>query len=57
VESASNAKLNAVVLIHPAAVEFETMNGISPHVKKLIEFLRERDMGKHGRYLESFRRQ
>jgi UDP-N-acetylglucosamine acyltransferase len=40
-----------------AMAEFDTMNGISPHVKKLIEFLRQRDLGKHGRYLESFRRQ
>jgi UDP-N-acetylglucosamine acyltransferase len=39
-----------------AIAEFDTMNGINPHVKKLVEFLRERDMGKHGRYLESLRR-
>lgn len=38
-----------------AIAEFDTMNGINPHVKKLIGFLRERDMGKHGRYLEKFR--
>jgi len=38
-----------------AIAEFDTMNGINPHVKKLVEFLRERDMGKHGRYLEKFR--
>jgi UDP-N-acetylglucosamine acyltransferase len=38
-----------------AMAEFDTMNGINPHVKKMIEFLRERDLGKHGRYLESFR--
>jgi UDP-N-acetylglucosamine acyltransferase len=35
--------------------EFDTMNGINPHVKKLVMFLRERNQGKHGRYLESFR--
>jgi UDP-N-acetylglucosamine acyltransferase len=35
--------------------EFDTMNGINPHVKQLIEFLRRRDLGKHGRYLESLR--
>jgi UDP-N-acetylglucosamine acyltransferase len=35
--------------------EFDTMNGINPHVKRLVEFLRERDLGKHGRYLEKFR--
>jgi UDP-N-acetylglucosamine acyltransferase len=36
--------------------EFDTMNGINPHVKRLVEFLRERDLGKHGRYLESLRK-
>jgi UDP-N-acetylglucosamine acyltransferase len=35
--------------------EFDTMNGINPHVKQLVEFLRRRDLGKHGRYLESLR--
>ena len=35
--------------------EFDCMNGINPHVKKMIQFLRERDLGKHGRYLESLR--
>ena len=35
--------------------EFDTMNGINPHVKRLVEFLRERDMGRHGRYLEGQR--
>jgi len=35
--------------------EFDTLNGINPHVKKMIEFLRRRDLGKHGRYLESLR--
>ena len=38
-----------------AIAEFDTMNGINPHVKTLVTFLRERDMGKHGRYLEKFR--
>ena len=38
-----------------AIAEFDTMNGINPHVKQLVNFLRERDMGKHGRYLEKFR--
>jgi UDP-N-acetylglucosamine acyltransferase len=38
-----------------AIAEFDTMNGINPHVKRLVEFLRERDMGKHGRYLEAQR--
>lgn len=35
--------------------EFDTANGINPHVKRLVEFLRQRDVGKHGRYLESKR--
>jgi UDP-N-acetylglucosamine acyltransferase len=35
--------------------EFDTLNGINPHVKKMIEFLRRRDAGKRGRYLESLR--
>jgi UDP-N-acetylglucosamine acyltransferase len=35
--------------------EFDTMNGINPQVKRLVEFLRQRDVGKHGRYLEALR--
>ena len=35
--------------------EFDTMNGINPKVKHLVEFLRRRDQGKHGRYLEGMR--
>jgi UDP-N-acetylglucosamine acyltransferase len=35
--------------------EFDTANGINPHVKRIVEFLRQRDNGKHGRYLESKR--
>ncbi len=35
--------------------EFNTMNGLNPHVKTLIEFLHRRNEGKHGRYLESLR--
>ena len=38
-----------------AMAEFDTMNGLNPQVKKMIEFLRRRDLGKHGRYLESLR--
>ena len=30
-------------------------NGINPQVRKMVEFLRRRDMGRHGRYLESIR--
>jgi UDP-N-acetylglucosamine acyltransferase len=35
--------------------DFDLMNGINPHVKRMIEFLRRRDLGKHGRYLEGKR--
>jgi UDP-N-acetylglucosamine acyltransferase len=38
-----------------ALAEFDTQNGINPHVKRIIESLRRRDLGKHGRYLESSR--
>jgi len=38
-----------------AISEFETQNGINQHVKHLIEFLRRRDQGRHGRFLESTR--
>jgi hypothetical protein len=32
-----------------------TASDINPHVKRLIEFLKRRTEGKHGRYLESLR--
>jgi UDP-N-acetylglucosamine acyltransferase len=35
--------------------EFDLLNGINPHVKKMVEFLRRRDTGVNGRYLESLR--
>jgi len=35
--------------------EYDIANGLNPHVKSLIEFLRRRDAGKNGRYLESKR--
>jgi UDP-N-acetylglucosamine acyltransferase len=38
-----------------AMAEFDTLNGINPHVKKMIEFLRRRDQGKNGRFLEKLR--
>jgi UDP-N-acetylglucosamine acyltransferase len=38
-----------------ALAEFDTMNGVNAHVKDMIEFLRQRDKGRHGRYLESQR--
>lgn len=39
-----------------ALAEYDTMNGINPNVKRIVEFLRQRDLGKHGRYLESLRK-
>lgn len=36
--------------------EFHADNGVNARVKRMVEFLRERDLGKHGRYLESFRK-
>lgn len=38
-----------------AMAEFELTNGINPHVKRMVEFLRRRDQGVQGRYLESLR--
>ncbi len=36
--------------------EYDVMNGINPHVKRLVEFLHRRNSGRHGRYLEGQRR-
>ncbi len=36
--------------------EYDVMNGINPHVKRMVEFLHRRNSGKHGRYLEGQRR-
>jgi UDP-N-acetylglucosamine acyltransferase len=36
-----------------ALAAFDTMNGLNPHVKHMIEFLRRRDTGKQGRYLQA----
>lgn len=38
-----------------ALAEYDVMNGLNPHVRLLVEFLHQRDIGKHGRYLESAR--
>jgi UDP-N-acetylglucosamine acyltransferase len=38
-----------------AMAEFDNADGISPHVKKLVEFLRRRGQSRHGRYQESLR--
>ena len=35
-----------------ALAEFDLSNGINPYVKQMVEFLRRRDLGKHGRYQE-----
>jgi len=39
-----------------AMAEFDTMNGINPRVKHLVEFLRRRGQSKHGRFQESLRK-
>jgi acyl-[acyl carrier protein]--UDP-N-acetylglucosamine O-acyltransferase len=39
-----------------AMAEFDTLNGLNPHVKNLVEFLRRRGLAKQGRYLEQFRK-
>lgn len=36
--------------------EFSTQNGLNPYVRTLIDFLRRRDSGKFGRYLEGQRK-
>ncbi|HZL38532.1 MAG TPA: acyl-ACP--UDP-N-acetylglucosamine O-acyltransferase [Tepidisphaeraceae bacterium] len=38
-----------------AMAEYDLMNGINPHVKQMIEFIRRRGDGKHGRYMEGQR--
>lgn len=38
-----------------ALAAFDLENGVHPQVKLLVEFLRRRYVGKHGRYLESLR--
>lgn len=35
--------------------EYDTQNGLNPHVKRMLEFLRRRDTGKHGRWQEARR--
>jgi UDP-N-acetylglucosamine acyltransferase len=39
-----------------ALADFDTQNGLNEQVRKMIEFLRQRDMGKYGRYQESLRK-
>ena len=39
-----------------ALADFDTLNGLPPRVKALVEFLHRRNSGKHGRYLEGKRR-
>jgi len=38
-----------------AMAEFDTMNGLNPYVKQMVEFLQRRSIGKNGRYLEALR--
>lgn len=35
--------------------QYDVAAGLNPHVRRLVEFLRRRNAGKQGRYLESFR--
>jgi UDP-N-acetylglucosamine acyltransferase len=39
-----------------AMAEFDTLNGINPRVKHLVEFLQRRGQSRHGRHLESLRK-
>lgn len=36
-----------------ALASFDTLNGLNPHVKRLVDFLRQRGTGKNGRYLQT----
>lgn len=38
-----------------AMAEFDTMNGLNPQVKILVDFLRRRDLGRNGRFMEGKR--
>jgi acyl-[acyl carrier protein]--UDP-N-acetylglucosamine O-acyltransferase len=38
-----------------ALADFEGIPDLNPRVKTLVEFLLRRNVGKHGRYLESLR--
>jgi UDP-N-acetylglucosamine acyltransferase len=38
-----------------AMAEFDHQNGINRHVKRLLDFMRQRDLGKHGRFRENAR--
>jgi len=39
-----------------ALADFDTLNGLPPRVKALVEFLHRRNTGKHGRHLEGKRK-
>lgn len=58
VAAISEAARNLFNRRKPIAVamsEYEMMDGVNPLVTQLIEFVRRRDAGRHGRYLESLR--
>ncbi len=38
-----------------ALAQFDTCNGLNRHVRRLVDFLRQRNLGRHGRYLEGRR--
>jgi UDP-N-acetylglucosamine acyltransferase len=41
------------VPLSDALSQFDILNGINPHVKHMIEFLRNRTLGRHGRHLQA----
>ena len=39
-----------------AMSELDSMNGqLNPHVREMLDFLKRRDQGRHGRYQETLR--
>ena len=36
-----------------ALASFDTLNGLNPHVKHMVDFLRQRGLNKYGRYLQT----
>ena len=59
-EAAARRLFSGRVPMARAVAEFDSGNGngdgSNPHVKRMIEFLKRRDSGRHGRYLESLRK-
>lgn len=58
IEALEQACRNLFYRERPLAVvmaEYDSSNGINPHVKRVLDFLRRRDTGRHGRYQEAMR--